>query len=83
MSLWKRIPSKIKVDFSIWQDGFNGLSSQRTWAYTAALTKFRISTVFFFQGSWLAFLSQKVGSDGNNVPSAASMPNHLPVLSSV
>lgn len=80
--LRKRIPSKIKVDFCSWQDEFNGLSSRRTWAYTVALTKFRISTVFFLQGSWLAY-SQKVNSDGNNVQSAASMPHHLPVLSSV
>lgn len=75
------MPSKVEVDFCNWQDGFNGLSSQRTWASTFALTKFQIFTVFF-QGSWLAY-SQKVDSDGNDVPSAASMPHHLPVLSSV
>lgn len=65
-----------------WQDGFNGLSSHRTWVYIVALTKFRVSTVFFFQGSWLAY-SQKVDSDGNDLPRAASKPLHLPVLPSV
>lgn len=68
-----------KSRFFNWQDGFNGLPSQRTWAYTVDLTKSRVSTVLLFQGSWLAY-SQKAGSGGNNVPSAASMPHHPPVL---
>lgn len=76
------MPSKIKENFCNWQDGLNGLSSQRTRVYIVALTKFRVSTVFFFQGSWLAY-SQKVDKDGNDLPRAASMPLHLPVLPSV
>jgi len=44
--------SKIKVDFYNWQNGFDGLSSPITRAYTLAVTKFKVST------KWIQLNSQ-------------------------
>lgn len=39
------ISPKIKLDFYKWQNGFGAPSSPITWAYTVALSKFRVSAI--------------------------------------
>lgn len=49
---------KIKLDFYNWQNGFDGLSSPIIRAYTAALTKFRVSAKMIQLNSLLKAICQ-------------------------